>query len=207
MRTGFGTVVVAGCILREDILEDRRLVVVGPHREAKRRYIPRTYGNLARLVRNNVVYLANLAALEQLYREVRRPFFPRQEFGPLVYEGALATLAGAKTERVKRLKAMAAKVPDANRAAGELRENLDALGELFTGEAAAAAGAGAAAEAFLAGFAQAVEGETSYIKAIKSLTPALSAQGVQWLEQTVDTLCARAGALLPSLGVCTPGKR
>jgi bifunctional UDP-N-acetylglucosamine pyrophosphorylase / glucosamine-1-phosphate N-acetyltransferase len=207
VRTGFGTVVVAGCILREDILEDRRLVVVGPHREAKRRYIPRTYGNLARLVRNNVVYLANLVALEQWYREVRRPFFPRQEFGPLVYEGALATLAGAKTERVKRLKAMAAKVPDANRAAGELRENLDALGELFTGEAAAAAGAGAAAEAFLAGFAQATEGETSYIKAIKSLTPALSAQGVQWLEQTVDTLCARAGALWPSLGVCTPGKR
>src|SRR5512136_2482930 len=62
VRMGFGTVVVAGCILREDILEDQRLVVVGPHREAKRRYIPRSYGNLARVVRNNVIYLANLVA-------------------------------------------------------------------------------------------------------------------------------------------------
>jgi bifunctional UDP-N-acetylglucosamine pyrophosphorylase/glucosamine-1-phosphate N-acetyltransferase len=210
VRTGFGTVVVAGCILREDILEDRRLVVVGPHREAKRHYIPRTYGNLARLVRNNVFYLANLVALEQWYREVRQPFFAGQEFGSLVYGGALATLAGAKAERIKRLKAMVAKVPDANRYSGELRENLDALGELFTSGAAAAVGAGdpgATPEAFLAAFARAAEGETSYIKAIKSLTPALSAQGVEWLEQTVDALCVRADALLPSLGVCAPGKR
>jgi UDP-N-acetylglucosamine/UDP-N-acetylgalactosamine diphosphorylase len=207
VRTGFGTVVVAGCILREDILEDRRLVVVGPHREAKRRYLPHTYGNLARLVRNNVVYLANLVALEQWYREVREPFFPRQEFGALVYEGALATLAGAKAERIKRLKAMAAKVPHANRYSSELRENMDALGELFADGAAAAVSSGAAAEAFLAGFSQAAEGETSYIKAIKSLTPAVSAQGVQWLEQTVDTLCVRADALLPSLGICARGKR
>jgi bifunctional UDP-N-acetylglucosamine pyrophosphorylase/glucosamine-1-phosphate N-acetyltransferase len=206
VRVTFGTVVVAGCILREDILEEGRLVVVGAHREAKRRYIPRTYGNLARLVRNNVVYLANLVALEQWYRAVRQPFFARQELGPLVYEGAVAALAGAKLERIRRLKAMAAKVPDANRCSGELRENLDMLGELFTGDAASSEGAGAA-EAFLSGFSQATEGETSYISAIKGLTPALSAQGVQWLQQTVDTFCARADALLPSLGICAPGKR
>ncbi len=211
VRVGFGTVVVAGCILREDILEERRLVVVGAHREAKRRYIPHTYGNLARLVRNNVVYLANLVALEQWYRAVRQPFFARQEFGPLVYEGALEMLTGAKAERIRRLKAMAAKVPDANRCSGELRENLDALGELFSaggsGGSGDPAGAGAAAEAFLAGFWPAVEGEASYVKAIKSLTPTLSAHGVQWLQRTVDTLCARADMLLPSLGICTPGKR
>ncbi len=131
VRVAFGTVVVAGCILREDILEDGRLVVVGPHREAKRRYMPRTYGNLARLIRNNVVYLANLVALEQWYRAVRQPFFARQELGGLVYEGALVMLAGAKHERLKRLRAMAAKVPASNPCANELSENLDALAELF----------------------------------------------------------------------------
>jgi bifunctional UDP-N-acetylglucosamine pyrophosphorylase/glucosamine-1-phosphate N-acetyltransferase len=210
VHVGMGTVIVAGCILREDILEDRRLVVVGPHREAKRRFIPRSYGNLARLVRSNVIYLANLVALEQWYRAVRQPFFDRQEFGPLVYGGAVELLAGAKEERMKRLKAMALKVPDANRCSGELRENLDAVGELFTGSAAEAAAAGdreGAADAFLSGFAHATAGETSYIKAVKSLTPALSAQGVQWLQQTVDTLCMRADALMPSLGICAPGKR
>ena len=131
VRVAFGTVVAAGCILREDILEEGRLVMVGPHREAKRRYIPRNYGNLARLMRNNVVYLANLAALEQWYSAVRQPFFARQELGGLVYEGALAMLAGAKQERLKRLKAMAAKVPASHRYFGELSENLDALAELF----------------------------------------------------------------------------
>ncbi len=211
VRVGFGTVVAAGCILREDILEDRRLVVIGPHREAKRRYIPHSYGNLARLVRNNVVYLANLVALEHWYRGARRPFFARQEFGPLVYDGAMKLLAGAKEERVKRLKAMAAKVPEANRCIAEVRENLEAVGELFLGEAARAAGesgrAGEAGEAFLAEFGPATEGETSFVTALKGLTPALSGHGVEWLQFTVDELCARADALMPSLGVSSARRR
>ncbi len=211
VRTGFGTVVVAGCILREDILEDQRLVVVGPHREAKRRYIPRTYGNLNRVVRNNVVYLANLVALETWYRHVRRPFFSGQEFGDLVYQGAVELLAGAKDERIKRLKAMAAKVPASNRCIGEVSANLDALGESFAGEAARSAGetgeTGALGEKFLAGFGQAAAGETSFVNAIKSLDGALTEAGVEWLQRTVDDLCARADALMPSLGICSPGKR
>ena len=211
VRVGFGTVVVAGCILREDILQDQRLVVVGPHREAKRRYIPRAYGNVPRIVRNNVAYLANLVALEHWYREVRQPFFAGQEFGDLVFAGALELLAGAKEERVKRLKAMVVKVPEGNRCIGEVRGGLDALGDLFVGEAALSAGqsgeAGAAAEAFLSGLREATAGETSYIKAVKGLTPALSGRGVEWLQKTVDDLYGRADALMPSLGICSPGKR
>ncbi len=63
------------------------------------------------------------------------------------------------------------------------------------------------ADAFLAGFWQAVEGETSYVAAIKGLTPALSGQGVQWLQEIVDSLCTRADALFPSLSLFAPGKR
>jgi bifunctional UDP-N-acetylglucosamine pyrophosphorylase / glucosamine-1-phosphate N-acetyltransferase len=212
VRLGFGTVVVAGCILRDDILEDRRLVVVGPHREAKRRqYIPHAYGNLPRVVRNNVIYLANLVALEQWYMWVRQRFFAPQELGMVVFQGALATLVAAKEERIKRLEAMAAKVPESNRNCSQLRENLDALGELFTGDAAREVSelgeARAARDAFLAGFREVALTETSYIDTIKALTPALSGQGVQWLQHTVDGLCVRADALLPSLGICAPGKR
>jgi UDP-N-acetylglucosamine/UDP-N-acetylgalactosamine diphosphorylase len=206
VRVGFGTVIVAGCILREDILEDRRLVVVGSHREAKRRYIPRMYGNLGRVMRNNVVYLANLVALEQWYQAVRKPFFTRQEFGELVYEGALTMLAGAKEERLKRLNAMVEKLPVSHRCRGEVSENMAGLSEIF-GAAETGSAAGPFAEEFQTGFWQAVEGETSYIPAIKRLTPALSGLGVQWLEQIVDSLVTRADALFPSLGVCSPGKR
>ena len=208
VRVAFGTLVVAGCILREDILEEGRLVVVGAHREAKRRYIPRTYGNLARLVRNNVVYLANLAALEQWYKAVRQPFFARQELGGLVYEGALTMLAGAKEERLKRLRATAAKVSASHRYSGELSENLDALAELFaTGTEHEGAWPSGAGDAFLAEFWGAVEGESSYFAAIRGLTPALSGQGVRWLEEIVDSLCTRADALFPSLSLFASGKR
>ncbi len=225
VRVGYGTVVAAGCILRDDILEEGRLVMVGPHREAKRRYVPRTYGNLARVMRNNVVYLANLVALEEWYRAVRRPFFARQERGELVFEGALATLAGAKEERLKRLKAMAAKVPTSHRCFGDLGK-LDALEELVAAGPAGAAGLGgqgpdaggraasaggrgadAAREAFLAGFLPAVDCGTSYIAAIKSLAPDVSGQGIQWLEQVVDSIVTRADALFPSLGLCAPARK
>jgi bifunctional UDP-N-acetylglucosamine pyrophosphorylase / glucosamine-1-phosphate N-acetyltransferase len=206
VRVGFGTVIAAGCILRDDVLDENRLVVVEPPKEAKRRYIKHMYGGLGHMVRNNVIYLANLAALELWYREVRRPFFARQEFGELVYRGALDLLAGAQAERIKRLKAMAAKVPKSNRCAPELIDNLDALGALFMGAGAPAA-PGAAGEAFLAGFRAATAGETSYITAVKSLDPGLAAQGVEWLRSNVETLCERAAALLPSVGICASGDR
>ena len=211
VRVGFGTVVVAGCILREDILEDQRLVVVGPHREAKRRYIPRTYGNLARLVRNNVIYLANLVALEHWYLWTRQRFFLAQEFGLPVFEGALLTLAVGKEERIKRLEALVDKVPGTNRFSGELRDNLDSLTALFLGDQAREAGvageSGAIRDAFMGGFREVALSQSSYVKTIKSLDPELTALGVQWLQATVDTLCTRADALLPSLGICAPGKR
>jgi UDP-N-acetylglucosamine/UDP-N-acetylgalactosamine diphosphorylase len=207
VRVGFGTVVVAGCILREDILEDGRLVVVGPHREAKRKYIPRTYGNLARLLRNNVVYLANLAALRQWYVGVRGPFLSRQEFGDLIYTGALGVLAGATDERLKRLRSMAAKVPAANRASAELRGNLDGLAEIFKAGADVRAGGMPDNGTFLEAFWRAVDIETGYLPSIKALTPALASQGVQWLERIVDLHCKRADALLPSLGLFSSGKR
>jgi bifunctional UDP-N-acetylglucosamine pyrophosphorylase / glucosamine-1-phosphate N-acetyltransferase len=216
VRVGYGTVVAAGCILRDDVLEEGRLVMVGPHREAKRRYVPHTYGGLVRVMRNNMIYLANLVALEEWYGAVRRLFFARQELGDLMYEGALSVLAGAKEERLKRLQAMAVKVPVSHRCSAELA-GLEALREVFGigGEPADVSGAragdaasvGAARDAFLAGFTLAAGEERSYLSAVKDLTPALSAQGVQWLEQVVDSLVARADGLFPSLGLCAPGKR
>jgi bifunctional UDP-N-acetylglucosamine pyrophosphorylase/glucosamine-1-phosphate N-acetyltransferase len=202
VRVGFGTVVVAGCILREDILEEGRLVVVGAHREAKRRYIPRTYGSLARVVRNNIVYLANLAALRLWYTNVREPFFAAQEFGGLVYAGALQVLAAAVDERLRRLATMAAKIPAANRASGELQGNVEALAQVFGDDIGVASG-----DAFLEALWQAVDMHEGYVANIKALTPALSAQGVDWLGQAVDALCSRAGALFPALGLFSPGKR
>ena len=59
----------------------------------------------------------------------------------------------------------------------------------------------------MGGFREVALSQSSYVKTIKSLDPELTALGVQWLQATVDTLCTRADALLPSLGICAPGKR
>ncbi len=195
VRVGFGTVIAAGSILRRDVPEDGKLVAADLPPDFVRDRHPFRYRGLTRIVRNNVVYLANLVALEEWYKRVRRPFFARQEMGELVYEGALEVLAQAKEERIKRLQVMAEKVPGADPGSREFHERGVELRELFTtvpeppGE-----------QRFLTVFqAAAAEAGRSYTETIQGLTPDTSALGVQWLEQIVEALCARADELLPTM--------
>ena len=195
VRLGYGTVVAAGAVVREDITEDRTLVIVGPHDPEKREFQPHTYRNLARVVRNNLLYLANLVALENWYREVREPFLGRQAMGALVYAGALAVLGSAKEERMKRLTAMAEKVPVSQPAGREFHERAADVCALFAGEPPVPDG-----EHFLAAFRlAAADSPDDYIKTIKNLAPDLKRQGVDWLQQIVEVLCEEAGALLKSM--------
>jgi bifunctional UDP-N-acetylglucosamine pyrophosphorylase / glucosamine-1-phosphate N-acetyltransferase len=197
VRVGFGTVVTAGSVLRGDVLEDGKLVAVAPPlRDLVRDRRPHVHAGLGRVVRNNLLYLANLVALEQWYAKVRKSFFMREELGPLVYAGALEVLAGAKQERVKRLLAMAAKVPATGQAAREWRTGADRACGLF---AAAPEGAAASGEAFVAELAALTGSTASYIEAIQSLPRAAACRGVNWLQQIVDALMAEAAAVLPAL--------
>jgi len=205
VRVGFGTVVAAGSILRRDVLADGRLVVCPSHRGLEREHVPRVYADLGRVVANNVVYLANLVALEEWYRHVRRPFFAAQELGDLVYEGAVDVLARAKAERVRRLAAMAAKVEPADAARRALRERAAAVGALF-GEDPPAEGR----QAFLAAFAaaRAAEGDAcrTFTQTIQGLPGETVALGVAWLQRVVDALCAQAADLLQPLSL-PPARR
>ncbi|MCK7504347.1 MAG: hypothetical protein MZV70_09850 [Desulfobacterales bacterium] len=58
---------------------------------------------------NNILYLANLKALEAWYTQVRKPFFEAQEFGSLIYNGAMDQLCLPRKERLKRFRTMAQK--------------------------------------------------------------------------------------------------
>lgn len=197
VRVGFGTVVGAGCVLRTDVPEDGQLVVTNTPRQIKRPHNRHGYGNLVRVVRNNLLYLANLAALESWYRQVRRPFFARQELGDLVYEGALEMLALARDERTKRLVAMAAKVPAESEQGAALRANMQAVCALFMEEP----GRSDLPEAPQALRDVANEASAGYIETVQSFTPGLRQQGVEWLQNIVGTLSGRADTLLPGLGL------
>jgi bifunctional UDP-N-acetylglucosamine pyrophosphorylase/glucosamine-1-phosphate N-acetyltransferase len=195
VRVGYGTVVAAGSILLNDVLKDGRLVAAAPPPGFERDRRPHTYRNLVRVVRNNVFYLANLVALESWYRQVREPFFARQELGVLVYEGALEMLSLAREERVKRLRAMAAKVPDSTVGGREFRAGADAVCALFEGDPAAPDGG-----EFVDRFRQAGSDATgNYLETVQGLTPELRAMGIEWLERIVRTFCDDTDALVRSM--------
>jgi UDP-N-acetylglucosamine/UDP-N-acetylgalactosamine diphosphorylase len=200
LRLSYGTVIAAGSVLREDVVEDRKLVFVPPPPGLQRGHSPHVYKNLNRIVRNNVAYLANLVALEEWYRSVRHSFLSRQEMGELVYAGALELLGAAKDERAKRLEAMAEKVPEVDSGSAEFRARVGAICDLF--RSAQAPVMGQAGEDFLTAF-QATSGwsEGEYVSTIQGLGEDVAVRGSSWLQEIVDGLCRQAGALVPALGL------
>jgi len=209
LRLGYGNVVAAGTILRQDFKEENKLIVGKPHRGAVIDFNPYAYPSLTHVVENNFFYLANLLALEQWYVFVRQPFFDGQEFGKLIYAGLLDKLALAQKERIKRLKDMADKIAVSVKKTGpkgqsggarqEFHENIERACEVFS----ARMNAGAAAEdrdRFLTlFFNHKKDNDGNYVELVKGLPPAVSKAGTLWLDKIILDLCRRVAALLPSL--------
>lgn len=208
-RIGYGNVVAAGSVLRNDILEDNKLVVGKTHHGKVVEFMARAYPNLTRIVRNNIMYLANLGALEQWYIQVRRPFFQAEEMGSLVYEGALDKIGLAKEERIKRLEALSGMTrarkgsssPAGEEMAGrrEFGERFDRIQELFS-EALRSDGAERYETDFLSSFER-LRGKAAsdYISSIQALPAEVSRLGTLWLQSLVEAYSLKAQEALPSL--------
>jgi UDP-N-acetylglucosamine/UDP-N-acetylgalactosamine diphosphorylase len=211
VRLGYGNVVAAGTILRNDAPEDHKLIYGKPYRSTITDFRPNRYPDLSRIIENNILYLANLTALAQWYSHVRRLFFNTQTFGDLIYDGVLDKLALAQKERIKRLKIMAGNVSmslEKNKhkesvAMGkhELSDQIDKIGALFTSEATAKAGTRDRDRFLAALHNHQKETGGSYIDILQSLPNSLSQEGTQWLQQIIDALCGQAAAILPSLNL------
>jgi UDP-N-acetylglucosamine/UDP-N-acetylgalactosamine diphosphorylase len=209
LRVGYGNIIAAGTILRKDIDEENKLVFgKGMSGEIKDRN-PNSYPSISRIVGNNIIYLANLVALEQWYTHVRQPFFKKQEFGDLVYAGAMDNLSLIKKERIKRLQVMADKAktsiekyPDRKESeAGkkELYAAVETIRELFSKSPASGLGV-KLRDGFIATVNSHIQsGGQKYIDFIKGLSADTSEAGVIWLKAIVDSLCAEAQGLMPSL--------
>jgi bifunctional UDP-N-acetylglucosamine pyrophosphorylase/glucosamine-1-phosphate N-acetyltransferase len=209
LRVGYGNVIAAGTILRNDVTEENKLVIGKSYTGSITNFTANQYSGLSRLVSGNFLYLANLLALEEWYTNVRRGFFCAQELGEWIFQGALEKLAMAKEERVQRLKAMAAKMPESMRRdkpdsasavrKKEFHERITALCELVL-EKAASSETIEMKEAFLS----ALQGhgrsrDRGYIETIKSLPDNTAKMGTEWLQQIIADLCRQAAALLPAL--------
>jgi bifunctional UDP-N-acetylglucosamine pyrophosphorylase / glucosamine-1-phosphate N-acetyltransferase len=207
LRMGYGNVVAAGSILRSDYPTGNKLIMGRAYPGAVRGFIPAGHRGLARIVEKNIVYLANLAALEEWYLHVRKGFLETEEFGALIFQGLLDKLALARRERLKRLRAMAERVatPQAKHdaeqrtmAIKEFADNMEHIEALFLQKDPGISKN--LRDAFLADFEKAMaRGTPRYIEAVQSLPTPVSRRGVMWLDNIVTTLTKRAKLFTPSL--------
>jgi len=211
LRMGYGNVVAAGSVLREDADMENKLIKSKSHPGAVVDLIPRAYPGMARVVENNILYIANLVALEQWYIHVRKMFFENQEFGYLIFEGVLEKLRMAKDERIKRLKDMAAKMPvspgkekdraKATAAKEEFYEKVELVEELLANDPGKTAGV-EERDRFLTAFVKHREEHGGdYIEVIQSLPRYVSTGGTQWLDSIVDLICGQTAKALPALNM------
>ena len=210
VRLGFGAVVAAGSILRKDYPEDNLLIFAPAPPGSVRPFTPAAYPHFRRIVENNLLYLANLKALEAWYAQVRKPFLESLEFGGSLYAGVVEQLASARKERLKRLRAMAEKAADPALAEGKPEtaaagqawiEHLESIEGVF--------GAGDPGEAtqrfrdaFIGDFEKIIgKDRIPYIEAIRSLPPEVAAKGVSWLKSLVNDLCETTSRTVTSLNL------
>ena len=208
LRMGYGNVVAAGSVLRNDFFEDNKLIVGNTLSGKKINFSSKAYPNLHRIVKNNIIYLANVIALREWYVHVRRTFFDAQEFGQLIYSGLLDKLALAKKERIKRLQVLAEKVkasyenetvkkPEMS-GKKEFYERFPEIEGLFAADIQDRL-VEQYRDDFLSAFAKArTEGRANYIAAIQGLPVDISEKGVLWLQRIVDAYCEKAAAIMPS---------
>ncbi|WAC06920.1 MAG: UDP-N-acetylglucosamine pyrophosphorylase [Thermodesulfobacteriota bacterium] len=200
LRMGYGNVVAANSVLRKDFTEDNKLIVGNTPSGKSISFKPKAYFNLRRIVENNIMYIANLMALEEWYIYVRRAFLDSQEFGQLIFSGLLDKLTLAKKERVKRLQMLAEKTKGPagrnqfydkfSEIEGLFAEGIrDNLVEKYRDD-------------FLFVFDKAGSGSGAhYIAVIQALPAHVSEKGVLWLQRVVDCFCEKTKAILPSLKV------
>ena len=110
-RVEFGTTVAAGVILRNDILEENRLITAHNLKDSNLNFYPGLYRSITRVVTNNTNYIANLIALKYWYLNIRSQFFPDDLMGKALLKGSLEKLGLAIHERMHRFEAFIEKLP------------------------------------------------------------------------------------------------
>jgi bifunctional UDP-N-acetylglucosamine pyrophosphorylase / glucosamine-1-phosphate N-acetyltransferase len=211
LRLGYGNVVAAGTILRQDFHEENKLIVGKSHSGTIVDFHPHAYPGFSRVVENNFLYLANLMALEEWYVSVRQDFFGGQEFGGLIYSGLLNNLASARRERVKRLKTMAETISGSiDQVRSERRstpgrqefcEHVEKACGLFS-EKTGSDETTEHRDRFLTRFSRykkATDG--SYVEVVKNLPAPVSTEGTFWLDKIILGAVRRIAALFPSMGL------
>jgi UDP-N-acetylglucosamine/UDP-N-acetylgalactosamine diphosphorylase len=109
-RLEFGTITAAGTICRKDQLQPGHLIFDNIKKSGNIPFIFGIYPGIKKIVFNNIVYIANLMALEQWYNHVRSQFIS-DDFPEPLLNALKEKLSMAVDERIGRLKTLSQKMP------------------------------------------------------------------------------------------------
>ncbi len=211
-RLAYGITVAAGAIVRKDELRTGRLLFGDKEKGGNLPYKPGMYANQKRVVVNNIVYIANLMALNQWYQNVRGLFISK-DFPEALLAGLKEKLKRAISERMTRLEALGNKIQSSAHApksneriqlSGDFAQNqelsqrwsdLKGLFERLKSEKGDAVQRNAFLETVRSGIEKT---GLDYIAVIQGLTPSDAAVGTQWLQGIVDRVLQEILNFIPS---------
>jgi bifunctional UDP-N-acetylglucosamine pyrophosphorylase / glucosamine-1-phosphate N-acetyltransferase len=210
-RLEYGTVIAAGTISRKDELRPGRLIFGGGGRSGNVPFAAGHYHGFKRILTNNILYLANLAALGQWYDQVRR-LFVSNDFPQPLMEGLQEKLQMAVDERIVRLSELVHKLREQETEGVEnssesssrslLKGHVNWLPELesFLGENRNRAGDHALRDRFMEIICKEfTQNGKQYLKVIKGLSSEASEIGTRWLQGIVNEVTDGAFQIIPIL--------
>ncbi len=202
VRIAYGTVIPAGIICRQDILEERQLYSLPITMLQTRKFALGIYRGINRIMINNLIYIGNLWALKTWYQSVRKRTMAGDPFVAACHAGALEQIDAVLGERIKRLKDLAGKMPySLERARVETGENLppkarlqqETLVKKWPAMEAGlkhgpAAGTGAAQRDLFLKEWEKVAAGTAHTQAIAGISKGGRKAGTAWLQTIVDSM-------------------
>ncbi len=200
-RLTYGVTVAAGTIVRKDELRQDRLVYGGGLKGGSIKFTPGKYSGAGRILQNNVIYMANLLALEQWYRQVRSLFVGRRFPEPL-YKGLIVNIRHAIEERTTRLADYCRQRAEAQKESG-IEKWWPEVAEMYQIRSAPAGDPEAKQGFFDALVGSEAGPDKTYLQTILSLDKTTRAAGTDWLQSIVDTCYHRSSRLIPDLEVKT----
>ena len=204
VQIDYGTVIPAGIICRQDFNTEGILWSSPSSLDKKKEFVAGTCGgDIIRKVKRNIEYIANLSALRQWYRYVRREFFIREKYGDALYSGACKVLDEAIAERIKQLRLFAQNMetsmavvtkkmkniyPDiVSRNQKKFLQNWPQIEAYLSGNNEEKIGL-KKRDSFVKTMQRLSNKGNSYLEVIQLLTPAQIQEGTDWLKDITENI-------------------
>jgi len=204
-RIAYGTVIAAGSVYRRDIIKENQLAMDGAMRHATMTMTKHIYQAVHRIVENNFLYMANLVALFHWYHSVRG-LWTDDPMQAALHAGLCETIQAGLDERIKQFNLLCEKMPASIEA---YLANTDKSGPLIETKKQLYGARHKIIEVFQQAmtptkshfrdqFLETLSNikQKSYIESIQTLDTGLRINGVQWLQEIVDSVYHQANQLI-----------